>query len=237
MTDRRACRAARAVLVEVVEAWASDEPGPEVRVAAASSPTSPQPRPGSPRPPRLPCPVDPRVEAALAHARGCLVCQEVFESALLVDRRLRRYARVVGRAPLPDARRPLPRRSAGRRSEGWPSLSALAGLATSAAIVALLVAPGAAWRPRVSAFQEVGVEAARIVARRIEEERREAAVLGAQLRLRSQPPPRSARLDLDRRPDPSSEVDGTPRWAGPDGLGVGPPPGPPAWSAPEPRTS
>ncbi len=235
--DGRVCRAARTVLVEVVEARAGTEAGPGGTTAAGPGLTSPDRRSGSRRPAGQAQSVDPRVEVALAHARACRACREVFESAVLVDRRLRRYARVVGGAPLPEGRPPLPRRSGVGRTESWRSRSALAGLATSAAIVALLVAPGAAWRPRTMALQEVGVEAARIAARRIEEERREAAVLAIQLRVRGQPPPRSARLDREQRPDPTSEVDGTPRWTGPDGLGVGPPPGPSVWQPAEPRTS
>ena len=46
----------------------------------------------------------------------------------------------------------------------------------------------------------------------------QAAALAGQLRVRSLPPP--ARPTTGPRPDPRTEADGTPRWSGPDGLGL-----------------
>lgn len=188
---RRACRATRAVIVDIVEAWASS--------------------------PGAVGPSDERLARALTHARHCDECRAVIEAAVLVDRRLRRYARGVRRAPLPDVWLRLRPRVGRRGRAGWRWRLGLAGLLASAALVGLVVGPRAALRPAAATLQEIGVEAARIAARRFEEEQREAAVLAGQLRVRSLPPP--ARPPTGPRPDPRTEADGTPRWSGPDGLG------------------
>ena len=187
---RRACRATRAVIVDIVEAWASS--------------------------PGAVGPSDERLARALTHARHCDECRAAIEAAVLVDRRLRGYARGVRRAPLPDVWLRLRRRVGRRGRAGWRWRLGLAGLLASAALVGLVVGPWAAFRPAAATLQEIGVEAARIAARRFEEEQREAAVLAGRLRVRSLPPPARP---TGPRPDPRTEADGTPRWSGPDGLG------------------
>lgn len=173
---------------------------------------------------------------ALAHAERCTDCRAAIEAAFLVDYRLRRYGLAVRQAPVPDAWPSLRPRLVERRRDVWRWRAGLGGLLVGAAIVLLAVGPTVAIRGRVIALQEVGVEPALVVALRLEEERREAAVLAGQLRARSQPPPASYRSG-DPRPDPRTEADGTPRWPGPDGQGVG---GSEPASAPgsrEPRTA
>lgn len=207
--DRRACRATQAAIADLVEVWAA------------------RPASGGTRP------IERRVERILAHARVCADCRTTIEAAMLVDRRLRRYARAIHRAPVPDVWLRLRRRLTRRRAV-WRWRAGLTGLVASAAIAGLVVAPSAAWHTRLTTLQEAGVEPGRIAALRLEEERREALVLAGQLRLRSQPPPRPSPRP---RPDPRTEADGTPRWAGPDGLGLEAPGLVVAERLVEPRTS
>lgn len=210
IADRRACRATQAAIADLVGVWATG------------------PAPVGTRP------TDRRVERALAHARVCPGCRTTIEGAMLVDRRLRRYARAIHRAPVPDVWLRLRRRLTRRRA-AWRWRAGLAGLVAGTAMVALVVGPSAAWRPRLTTLQEAGVEPRQIAALRLEEERREALVLAGQLRLRSLPPP--LRPSSRPRPDPRTEADGTPRWAGPDGLGLEAPGLVVAERLVEPRTS
>ncbi|GIW20347.1 MAG: hypothetical protein KatS3mg065_0643 [Chloroflexota bacterium] len=204
--ERRACRAARAAVVELLEARA------EARAAAGTGP----PPSGS----LVDRHVEVRAERAVRHATACGDCRRMIEATLLVDQRLRRYARAVRRAPVPDDRSALRRRVRSRPPEVWRWRAGLAGLVLGSLVVGLVVAPSAMWRPRPTSLQEAGVEARHIAALRQEEERQEAAVLAGQLQVRSQPPP-PAPSRRTERPDPTSEADGTPAWPGPDGLGIG----------------
>jgi hypothetical protein len=202
--ERRACRAARAAIVEILDARG---PGSE---GSAAEPAAPRALPT-------------RVNRAVRHAAACAACRDLIEATILVDHRLRRYARAVRRAPVPDDRATLRRRARRRRGPAWRWKAGLVGLTAAVAIVGLLVGPDVVRRPRLATLQEAGVEAGEIAARRLVEERREALVLAGQLQLRSQPPPRRPPARRPVRPNPTTEADGTPTWPGPDGLGVGAP--------------
>lgn len=163
-----------------------------------------------------------RTASALRHLDACDACRRELEATALAIAGLRRlHAEALSAEPPNDAWPRLRRRVVAGRAPTWRWRSAMAGSLVGAWLIGVLVAP-TAYRPRVDAFQEVGVDAGSLIALGAHEERVETLRFHELRRERGHAAETAAAAADERAPEP-------PDWAGPDGLGV---PGTPAPAEP-----